>query len=548
MEGTMQSSLPNRWQWFRQVAGGITAASALAAATGRLVVRAFEPDGKPADAEHLGTLLLINADGQPYHVLPRTGTEGTASIEFPKGRFGMMMVLPVRDFGRVYLYADNSGALYPSSGARVLLLNYEFARSRADLVRHYVKAAKTEGVAFSPEMMERLNRGEAALARASAATEPAQRAARANESLADTLWAGEMAAVERARHRIGRNGPRPGFLFGCNAFDYAKSDVYARLFGEVFNYATVPFYLDLTEKVEGKRDYSEADTILERMAGSRIFVKGHPLIWLHYPEGVPEWLKGKSWPEIKQTCRDYILTSVSRHRSRIHAWEIVNEAHDWANDVDSGLDHDQILELMLLAADSARTADPTCFRVVNSCCTWGEYAATGRSYRGTMRQPVRTPLQYYKVLEEARIPYEAVGLQVYNPARDMLELEPQVERFCVFGKPVHITELGVPSTSVKPPEIDWDEGAYAGCVTTTGRPCGGLKEALWHGSGWTPEIQADWLEQFYTICYSKPQIQAITWWDFKDRNSTNPHGLLNEKMQKKPAYDRVHRLVESWKA
>ena len=210
----MGTSVLNRRQWLQQTGGVIAAVSTLWGAEARLEVRAFEPDGRPVGADRLKTLLLTDSDGQPYHLLPEARADGTASIELPNGKFEMMMILPVRDFGQVYLYADNGGALYPPSTAGELLLNYEFARSRAAFVRRYVKAAQAEGVVFSSGVTERLKRGEAALAKASDAGEPAARAGHSNDSLADTMWAGEMAAVERARHHIARDGPRPA---SCSA-------------------------------------------------------------------------------------------------------------------------------------------------------------------------------------------------------------------------------------------------------------------------------------------------------------------------------------------
>ena len=331
-------------------------------------------------------------------------------------------------------------------------------------------------------------------------------------------------AVERARHHIARDGPRPGFLFGCNAFGYAGSDEYARLYRELFNYGTVPFYRAATEKIEGHPDYSWVDAILEKMAGTGILTKGHPLVWFHQA-GIPEFLKTKSWEEINQSCREYILRSVGHFRSRIHAWDVINEAHNWAND----LIHDQEpLEMTRLAADTTRVADPTAFRVVNSCCTWAEYVAEHRSYSGVMPRPTRTPLQYHKELEDARVSYDAVGLQLYNPVRDMLEIERQVERFFVFGKPVHVTELGVPSENP-------GEGIIGG-------------NNPWHGTAWSQQVQADWVEQFYTICYSKPQVQAITWWDFTDPGYIQNGGFVDEKLQPKQSYDGLKRLIASWKA
>ena len=110
----------------------------------------------------------------------------------------------------------------------------------------------------------------------------------------------------------------------------------------------------------------------------------------------------------------------------------------------------------------------------------------------------------------------------------MLEIERQLERYFAFGKPVHITELGVPSAK---PAI------------------GTIKnQSVWHGPVWTPQVQADWVEQFYTLCYSKPQVEAITWWDFADPAFIPYGGFLDEKFQPKESYGRLKRLIASWRA
>ena len=72
--------------------------------------------------------------------------------------------------------------------------------------------------------------------------------------------------------------------------------------------------------------------------------------------------------------------------------------------LDVNLDEQQLVEITRLAAESTRAADPTAFRVVNSCCTWGEYVATRRSYSGPLNRAARTPLEYVQAVEEARVP------------------------------------------------------------------------------------------------------------------------------------------------
>jgi endo-1,4-beta-xylanase len=520
----------NRRQLLRQAGAAAVAATSLNAA-GTLQARAFDAEGTPAGPGRLGSLLLMDANGRPFELLPKLQDAGAAAIGTPRDKFELMMVLGVRGFGAVYLYADNGGALYSAEqlGGSEMLLNFEFARSRAAFVRRYLERARAEGVTFAPAVEERLARGEAALSRAASAREIHERAGYSNDSLAETMWAGEMAVFERARHRIARNGPRPGFLFGANAFRFAASEEYARRYTALLNFATLPFYRAYTERqTEGQADYSNVEAILAKTAGTSLLTKGHPLTWFHRA-GVPAFLKTKSWDELKRSCRDYILRSVGRFRSRIHAWDVINEAHDWANDLN--LDAGQLVEITRLASETTRAADPTAFRVVNSCCTWAEYVARRQSYSGPLNREARSPLDYLRAIDDARVPYEAIGLQVYYPGRDMLEIERQLERFFVFRKPIHITELGVSSSS---------EPATSGENRTPNRN-------VWHGTEWNEQIQADWAEQFYTLCYSKPEIEAVSWWDLSDPAFIPHGGFLGADLRPKPSYERLAALLSGWR-
>ena len=53
--------------------GTVAAASTLSGAVGPLTLSAFEPDGGPAGADRLKTLLLTDPSGQPYHLLAQGG-------------------------------------------------------------------------------------------------------------------------------------------------------------------------------------------------------------------------------------------------------------------------------------------------------------------------------------------------------------------------------------------------------------------------------------------------------------------------------------------
>jgi endo-1,4-beta-xylanase len=498
-------------------------AASWSAAGSTLTARAFDTEGKPAGSALLGSLLLNNAEGRPFELLPQVKGDGAVTIGLPNQKFELAMLLPVRDFGEVYLYADDI------RGPEVLL-NYEFARSRASFVRRYVKAAQAEGVSFSAGLIRRLEAGEAALNRARSAGEIPARVRHSNDSLAETMWAGEMAALERARHRIQRQGPRPGFLFGAGAFGLARPGEYAERYAALLNFATLPFYRNNIERTEGSPNYSAVQSILDKAATTTLLLKGHPLVWMHN-SSLPAFLKNRSFEEVKASCRDYVLRSVGRFRSRIHVWDIMNEAHDWADD--PNYSQQQLAELTRMASEATRLADPTAFRIVNNCCVWGEYVATRKTYSGSLDRPSRTPFEYMRALRDARVDYDGLGLQLYCPGRDMLEIERQIERFFVFGKPIHITEAGIPSRhDFGPPASD---NPYP-------------INSVWHGTKWNEEIQADWVEQFYTLCYSMPQVQAITWWSFTDPGYIPNSGLLTRDLKPKLSYQRLLKLIGEWRA
>jgi endo-1,4-beta-xylanase len=56
------------------------------------------------------------------------------------------------------------------------------------------------------------------------------------------------------------------------------------------------------------------------------------------------------------------------------------------------------------------------------------------------------------------------------------------------------------------------------------------------------------VEQFYSLCYSKSYIKAISWWDLTDNGNFWPHGgLVNRDLTPKLAYKRLKNLLQTWR-
>jgi endo-1,4-beta-xylanase len=192
-----------------------------------------------------------------------------------------------------------------------------------------------------------------------------------------------------------------------------------------------------------------------------------------------------------------------------------------------------MVEITRLATEQARVGNPKAVRIVNSCCLWAEYM------KGQSGPDVRvcTPQQFLDRLRAAKVDYDVIGLQFYYPSRDLLEISRMIDRFARFGKPVQITEVAAPSSA------EGDEYSYwkdPNAVRAMG---------VWHRP-WDEELQVEWMEGFYTICYSKPFVEAITWWDFADYRPGHffPHGgFLDHEYVPKKSFFHLKRLINRWR-
>lgn len=483
-----------------------------------LKVKLIGEDDNPMPEWRLKTLYAADLHFEPIRRRSKILDDGTVEIEIPTGPTALHAKIDVPGFGDTWVIADNRGKGYHAQSEPVDFIR-EAAESRLADVKKLRESRK--GLRFSPECQAHTDATGESL---ELAGKPGQKqSAKWNlMALSHALWAGELAIVEVSRHVIFHRSKRQDYLFGCNAFAYHGDTPYAEDFREVLNFATLPFYLRNLEREEGNPDYSRMDRILEWCEKVGITPKGHPLWWGHQA-GIPDWLKGADWASAQKHCARVVGRSVERYRGRIDIWDIINEAHDWANGLN--LTQQQEVEITKICADAARRKNPDAKLIVNNCCPFGEYAAEGRVHLGPVYDKVLTPLAYLDAVMEAKVYFDIVGVQIYFPARDMFSISKLLDEYARFGKPVNITELGVRTS----PATRADEPA----------------RTEWH-MPWCEKVQADWVEWFYTVCYARPEITAITWWDFKDPAFIPTSGFLREDETPRESFFRLKALEQSW--
>ena len=457
-------------------------------------------------------------------------------------RFGVDVRWNVEGFGYLFLTADNGGEHYtlPSDGRTVELdLNVELAKSRVLRNRRRLAQHVADGWQPSREVDGLLGLSDGLYEDATRATDETRRAQLAQDALRHALWAGERMELEKARHDIARRGRRD-FFIGCDAraFFQMDPDTFLDLFTELFDYATVTYYLRYSasgvtdfEPAEGDKRFDTRDVLVDRLRGRGLTVEGRPLFW-PYPSVTPDWLRNKSYDDVLRYVERHVREVVGHYGDRMYAWEVVNEFHDWANETQ--LTPEQTVAVTRLACEVARDTAPNVHRLINNCCPFAEYVQLKKWGERDALYPQRTPWEFMRNLVDADVDFTITGQQMYFPYRDLQDTIVLIERFEQFGRPVQLTEVGASSgpsrRSVLDGSLDFPTEPY-----------------IWHRP-WDEELQADWLEGLYTLAYSKPWIEACNWYDFLDGVSWLPNGGLVRDAQgePKPAFHRLLKLKQEW--
>ena len=460
-----------------------------------------------------------------------------------KNKFGIDVRWNVEGFGYIFITADNEGEYYslPRKGTVVELnLNYELARSRVARNRRRVSLHVKDGWTPSRETRMYLDLSEGYLEDAKKAVREQEKCGGFSQlSLKYAMRAGELVELEKARTDILKTGYRPDFFIGCDArgFFQMSPEIFMERFTGVFNYATITHYLvhgiyQDFEPEKGKKVFDLRNVLFNQLRNRDIVVQGRPLFYF-YKTTTPDWLRKQSYSELLKYVESHTKEVVSHYGDGMYAWEIVNEMHDWANELE--LRPEQFVEITKLACEVAKATNPNVHRLINNCCPFAEYVQLKQWGDLDARYPQRTPYQFMRELKDEGVDFTITGLQMYFPYRDLADTILIIDRYKDFGRPVQLTEVGATSGPT-------EESVKLGTVPIPTEPY------IWHRH-WDENLQADWLEGLYTLAYSRQFIEAVNWYDFVDPQSWIKNGglLKSPKGEPKEAYRRLQVMQDEWK-
>ncbi|TWU40466.1 endo-1,4-beta-xylanase [Novipirellula artificiosorum] len=318
---------------------------------------------------------------------------------------------------------------------------------------------------------------------------------------------------------------RHAFLFGSNIFTWQIEDApnlqqaYRGQFTDLLNFATAGFYWPSYEPAKGKTRFEDRAACARWCQQQGIVLKGHPLAW-NYSD--PRWIPDDS-KAIFAFQLGRITDCVTRFNGLINTWDVVNEpTHvDRQEFKDRApkmtrmwMDVGQI-EFAKSCFEAARKANPEATLLVNDYRVDEPYAEVIRQLVDADGKPL----------------YDKIGIQSHQHggAWSNEKIWETCERFAAFGVPLHFTE-----TTILSGERKWraDED-----------------RTPWPSTDEGEAYQSKEVERFYTMLYSHPSVEAITWWDFSDYHAWKraPAGLLRDDMTAKPAYHTLMSLIhDKW--
>jgi GH35 family endo-1,4-beta-xylanase len=306
------------------------------------------------------------------------------------------------------------------------------------------------------------------------------------------------------------------FKLGCNGFllanvsepaiDPTLQRDYEARFAALLNYATLPLYWSTYEPEKGRTKESDLRKMAAWCRAHNIVTKGHPLAW---HEMFPGWARTLPDAEVLELQRARITGIVRSFKDSIDIFDVINETTVSAKS-------DNAIGRWVKAQGATRVVDEV-LTLAHEANPQAKLLYNDFNVSADFENLVAE-------LQRLKAPVDILGIQshMHKELWPMDKVWSVCDTYARSGLPLHFTELTILSGRFK----DKDDMDWATVRTD------------WESTPEGEQRQLEYGRKLYTLLFSHPAVEAITWWDFSDRNSWTgaPAGLLRKDMSPKPLY------------
>ncbi len=285
------------------------------------------------------------------------------------------------------------------------------------------------------------------------------------------------------------------FRFGANLFmldgieNEEKLSKYKAAFVDLFNMATLPFYWDGLEPVEGQPRYAKdspkkyrrpaIDLCMEFCEANGIEPREHGLAYNGF---FPEWLYDAPVEKIKEAYERRCREISERYADKIPTIEVTNEM-EWEKGKTAFYEEPDFIEW--------------CFKTARKYFPHNQLGINEHQSLAWLDR-CRTSDKYYAYIEANLLkgaPIDAIGMQFHmftraekeyqytRPYYDPELLYRHMDLYARLGKPLQVTEVTIPAYS---------------------------------NEAHDEQIQAEIIERLYRIWFSHPAMEQIIYWNLID--------------------------------
>ncbi len=305
------------------------------------------------------------------------------------------------------------------------------------------------------------------------------------------------------------------FLFGAVSYAHGtldhpgKEEKFTRHFTKLFNYTMVPFHWSWYEPQRGAYNEPYTGNLVRWADTNHLKKKLHALIW---HECCPDWLTD-DMVEAEYVRRINHLMSL--YGEDFDFFDLANETtvnDRFDNPVSRWVKRSGPIHMMKFGTGLVRAWKP------EAKLLFGDWNVHGEEYFDFLRE-----------MREKDVDIDIIGMQSHMH-RDLWSQEETIrviERASEYGWPIHFPECSVCSgTPIG--EMSYGAGAVNQFRETE-------EDLYW---------QAEFTKDFYTLVFSQPAVEALSWFDFTEHRWLNaPAGLVDDDLNPKPVYAALYDLI-----